>query len=37
MGTVTIPTRVVDLITGNSDFTAINAGALTLRIYGWQV
>lgn len=24
-------------ITGNSDFTAINAGALTLRIYGWQV
>lgn len=38
MGTVTIPTRVVDLTYyGNSDFTAINAGALTLRIYGWQV
>ena len=24
-------------ITGNSDFTAINAGALSIRIYGWIV
>lgn len=24
-------------ITGGADFTSINAGALSLRIYGWQV
>ncbi len=24
-------------ITGNSDFTNVNAGALSIRVYGWMV